>query len=1063
MRSYRRAWSLLLLCLLARPAGAVRPEERHRRDVRRFGLDRLPQEPSARRPAALSDGLRRIGAQGAGVRVGPAGAVRSLSGLRGPARAGTPEEAALAFLRENRDWLGVDPAELRLELLRESGGLRHLLFQQVHRGLPVEFARLKLHLGQAGEVLGMQSGYRPGLALDPVPAVSAAQAAAVVAADAGASSVGPGELVFYPRWQGGELRLAWRLRAGGGARWVYYVDAKDGTVLFRYDEIRHQCQTQGTIHGEVFDVDPNSTPGPVLRPMPHNRVHVVEGGSFATTGGDGNYCHATRPGKVFSSLQGPYAHVSNFTSYSAHYDNGGGVWSVVASPISSPHPYPNDAVLTSTVNAPAGAVKVLPRFSTFDVGSLSPDGDIIDADVVEVVDSSGNAVATYLGSKSAFLGAAVAGPFMRLRLRSNSSGQRNGYDVNISSYLSLTLAPTVPDAATSTFTWTSARTSDGSRDEINLFYHLNKMHDYFMGGVNSSSAAFISKPVVAMARVGPNLANAFYDPVYKFLGFGDVGNGFALDATVVRHEYVHFVVDQVFPVINFGQGGAVSEAVADYFSASSLGVSSIGRFTSAAFGGVGALRELDCPTNTTCRVFPTNWSGEIHEDSLMVSQALWRIRQDLVSSLGATNGRSCADSLLFRSLLFFPDSFQELLDAMLQVSSLSATLAPACGANGTQNGLVEARFSSHGIVRTPSDEDVYEPNDGVQTATDISTRAAISARIFPGADQDFYAIGAGEGLVRARLTLPENPGVPGGRFAYGMVLFNDRFEAVQTAYPRIDVNPTLAGFCPAIDCMTSDTEVLLEYQNPARGPLFLLVSAAPADNGSNSRTSSTRFYGLSVSYNQTGPVSGGIVTAAFDRDTISYSVRVSTFASLQNHRFRRARLLDHSLTPLPDTATDDALPYLVSVSSTEAGGRITGTLRLRQGFASRFPAVGTVHLELFGFNPLGHVQSLGLSNALQLTANTSELTAYNNVFNPARGEKATFKYQTVAPGQVTLRLYTLAGAHVLTLIDSYKPAGKGSVDWHGVNLSGRRVASGIYYLHLDAPGIRKTQKVIVVK
>jgi hypothetical protein len=37
------------------------------------------------------------------------------------------------------------------------------------------------------------------------------------------------------------------------------------------------------------------------------------------------------------------------------------------------------------------------------------------------------------------------------------------------------------------------------------------------------------------------------------------------------------------------------------------------------------------------------------------------------------------------------------------------------------------------------------------------------------------------------------------------------------------------------------------------------------------------------------------------------------------------------------------------------------------------------------------------------------------------------------------------------------------VDWFGRNLSGNRVASGVYLLHMVAPGISKTQKIVVVK
>ena len=91
------------------------------------------------------------------------------------------------------------------------------------------------------------------------------------------------------------------------------------------------------------------------------------------------------------------------------------------------------------------------------------------------------------------------------------------------------------------------------------------------------------------------------------------------------------------------------------------------------------------------------------------------------------------------------------------------------------------------------------------------------------------------------------------------------------------------------------------------------------------------------------------------------------------------------------------------------------------------------------------------------------LTAYNNIFNPAKGQKATLKYEVQSPGHLTIRLYTLNGSLVATIFDGPVPAGKGSVDWFGSNAAGHRVASGIYLVNMSGPGFSKTQKIVVVK
>ena len=189
-----------------------------------------------------------------------------------------------------------------------------------------------------------------------------------------------------------------------------------------------------------------------------------------------------------------------------------------------------------------------------------------------------------------------------------------------------------------------------------------------------------------------------------------------------------------------------------------------------------------------------------------------------------------------------------------------------------------------------------------------------------------------------------------------------------------------------------------------------------------------------------------------------------------------AQLRDHTFAPLANTLVTPRTPplpaepagsFLTFLSSGNAYGHITGSVKLAPGFAARYPASGTVYLEIFGFNVRSATStatsSLGMSNPLNLTANSVELTAYNNVFNPARGDKTTVKYATLSAGRIVIKLYTVTGTYVATLLDADMPAGRGSLDWGGQNASGSVVASGVYILRIDAPGIHKTQKIAIIK
>jgi hypothetical protein len=1080
------------LLLGPRPGQAIAPLGDTRKDAKRFGKQlspssRLarPQGEQARR--AFSEFNRRNGGRWK-IRLDPrTGAAEALiegeafPQKLGPAASGggaapQPAQAAAAFLGEQAALLGIDPAALVLEKQSDGDGHAHVLYRQTYRGLPVEFSRLKVHLADSGTVIGANARYERNLSLDINPALSASQAADVVLGDCGIAPSGEGTLVVFPSQQDDKPRLAWKLTARGKtALWRYYIDAVTGKLLFRYNDLRMQaCATSGTVQGMVYDIDPSTTPVLAARPFRNQRVYVKDGANSALTGGGGAFC-STMTGKIVTSLQGPYVNVASFIGPSAHYDNGSGVWSTLSTPLSSPHPYPNSSLLTSTIDISAvlpAAVKILPVFSSFQVGLVDDGLDITDDDQLEILGPDERSVASYVGNRGPFNGAAVHGGRLRLRLRSNSAGQQNGYDIAVSSYLVLSSPGTL--GASSNLTWTGAYAASGRRGEISLFYHLNEMHDYFMGDVNKSSAAYIGNSVVASAYMGPNIRGAFYNPEFDNLSFGDIeaSNPREIvtdDATVARHEYTHYVVEKIWPIQNFGQAGAISEAIADYFAASSLNYSFIASYFNAPpLGSGGPLRQLDCQTYGPCKKLNvTNpWAGEIHDDSIFLSQALWDVRRDRIATLGSAAGRSCADGLVFQSLLFFPESFNEFLDAMRRVES--AALVGACGApSAPAQTAINNAFSAHGL--SASANDAFEGsrrNDGFETAVDIATHPALSATISPAGDLDFYSFAAGPGPIQITLRLPaDGPFYKG----YAMTLYDRQHRVVAEGQPPFDGFDTFSGLCESSNCTTTAPSAVLTYNNPSPGLFFLQVAGGPtADGASNSGVNSAVPYVLEPAYPVTASLSVGVVSAVFDQDLIDFSVNVTTFLRTQNYNFAHARLRDHALGVLPNTDTGDLGGFLTMVSSTNALGRITGRLQLGRGFADRFPAVGTVHLEVFGYNvDPDNVRvstiSLGLSQALNLTADKAELKAYNNVFNPLSGGKATIKYQILAPGRLTLKLYTINGTLVATLFDGEAPAGKGSVDWAGRNVSGTVVASGVYVLQLEAPGISKRQKIVVVK
>jgi hypothetical protein len=882
----------------------------------------------------------------------------------------------------------------------------------------------------------------------------------------------------------------------------------------------------GNISGWVYDIDPLSTPGPVARPFAHQGVYVGSGTNVSNTDVNGCYC-ASGNGAMFTQLQGPYVNVSNFHGPSAHYDNGinpASSWHILSTPVSV-HPYPSSSVLISSVSIPMSIgnlnpVKALPIFKALNVGAVESaganggeGGDITDDSEVSILDSNGHPVAGYVGNLGGFNATAVpvstsAGTYA-LRLRSSAvPGGGYGYVVQQSSYLVLGGAPLSSSDPSYSLTWSSANTAPFSpvdpgdaaggpmASEILLFYQINRQHDFFTSGSDglftttyspgvdgpgsggSVAADIYSRPVNVLALMAPDIADPFYDPDNDNLNFGDMSDAdprdtLALDATVPHHEYTHYVVQKIWNIQNVNQAGAISEGNADYFSATSLNDSSIGSFYNYPNG---PLRELDCQkSGATCFVLcpvsgaancNTQWDGEIHDDSRFFSQSLWDIRRQLMS-WDATNGQACADGLAFQSLLYFPESFEEYIDAMQQALRLGAVTAcsPIISPSHSISSLITTSFLAHGL---PLGAGLHS---GFESALDVSTVTSVADEIYPTGDTNFYTFGAGPGLVSITMTLPAHGQPPDGYYCgYGLTLFDLSHNVVASA-------PASYIYCGngGDTCSLSRT-VVLNYNNPMAGQMFLQVGAI-----NDSTVQSQSPYTLTFTYPHSGALAAGVVQASYNNDAINFSVVVTTWSQTQDYYFAYAQLRDQAQNVLNNTQTDVPGGFLGWVSSNSALGTITGQVDLQPSslggatctacktapctFSQCYASVGTIFLEVFGYNVSGSTVSLGLSNPINLTTNNAaSLTAYNNIFNPARGQKATVKYEVQSAGHVTIKLYTLNGTLVYTLFDGDVPAGEGSVDWFGNNSAGNRVASGIYLAHMSGPGgISMTQKIIVVK
>jgi len=180
-------------------------------------------------------------------------------------------EEALAFAARHEALLGVTAESLVLTGDSVSGARRFVTFTQHLDGVPVEGGTVEFRLRRTDggtDRLSMVRNESLGLRdLDPLPRVSAEAALRQAMGDLSplrVEVVEAGTLVVFSGDPGRapRPRLAWRSRvfsAGGPLDLVSYVDARDGRLLYQYDDVRRDIE--GTVW---MDYEERTVDDPIL-------------------------------------------------------------------------------------------------------------------------------------------------------------------------------------------------------------------------------------------------------------------------------------------------------------------------------------------------------------------------------------------------------------------------------------------------------------------------------------------------------------------------------------------------------------------------------------------------------------------------------------------------------------------------------------------------------------------------------------------------------------------------------------------------------------------------------
>ena len=82
-----------------------------------------------------------------------------------------------------------------------------------------------------------------------------------------------------------------------------------------------------------------------------------------------------------------------------------------------------------------------------------------------------------------------------------------------------------------------------------------------------------------------------------------------------------------------------------------------------------------------------------------------------------------------------------------------------------------------------------------------------------------------------------------------------------------------------------------------------------------------------------------------------------------------------------------------------------------------------------------------------------------NPFNPV----TQIAYQLPEAGDVSLVVYNVLGQEVVRLVQAHQSAGYYRVNWNGQDARGRMASSGVYFYRLQAGGLVRTHKMVLLK
>jgi hypothetical protein len=125
---------------------------------------------------------------------------------------------------------------------------------------------------------------------------------------------------------------------------------------------------------------------------------------------------------------------------------------------------------------------------------------------------------------------------------------------------------------------------------------------------------------------------------------------------------------------------------------------------------------------------------------------------------------------------------------------------------------------------------------------------------------------------------------------------------------------------------------------------------------------------------------------------------------------------------------------------------------MREASSHAVPGDATVLLTI-AVGTVSAAGDAGVPTAFALAGN------YPNPFNPM----TTIRFDVPRTGRVTVDVYDVRGQRIARLVDGEVAPGRHTVVWDGRDRHGRTVSSGVYFSRLEAEGVTKTDRMVLMK